>query len=78
MDRILSGATTPDQRGHGSDGIPQSSSITEASPSDCLVSYPGYSLRGSYSSADMQSVHSTARADWVNGTRQILQTIFSF
>ena len=41
---ILSGATTLDQSGLGSDGnegvfhIPQSSSITEALPSDCLVS----------------------------------------
>ena len=38
--------------GPGSDGnkgvlrIPQSSSITGASPSDCLISYPGYSLGG--------------------------------
>ena len=43
-DRTLSGATTPGQSGPGSDGtkevlyIPQSSSITEASPSNCLVS----------------------------------------
>ena len=41
----LSGATTPDQSGPGSDGnkrvlrIPQSSSIAGTSPSDCLVSY---------------------------------------
>ena len=45
IDRTLSGATRPGQSGPGSDGnegvlrIPQSSSITEASPSDCLVSY---------------------------------------
>ena len=43
-------ATTPGQSGLGTDGkewilrIPQSSSITEASPSDCLVSYSGHSL----------------------------------
>ena len=42
---ILSDASTPGQSGPESDGnegelhIPQSSSITEASPSDCLVSY---------------------------------------
>ena len=42
----VSGATTPDQSGPGSDGskevlhIPQSPSITGTSPSDCLVSYP--------------------------------------
>ena len=50
IDRILSGTTTPGQSGPWSDGsdgllsIPQSSSITEASPSDCLVSNPGHSL----------------------------------
>ena len=48
--RTLSGATTLDQSEPGSDGnegilcIPQSSSITEASLSDCLVSYPGHLL----------------------------------
>ena len=46
----LSGATTPGQSGHGSDGnegvlrIPQISSTAGTSPSDCLVSYPGHSL----------------------------------
>ena len=50
IDRGLSGATIPGQIGPGSDGnegvlrIPQSSSIIGASPSDCLVSYPGRSL----------------------------------
>ena len=60
MDRTLSGATIPGQRGPGSDGnegllrIPRSSSITEASLSDCLVLYPG-DLLGvrSYHSAEM-------------------------
>ena len=43
--RPLSGATTAGQSGPGSDGnegvlhIPQSSSTTGTSPSDCLVSY---------------------------------------
>ncbi len=66
IDRILSGATTPGQSGSGSDGnkevlcIPQSSSITEASSSDCLVSYTGHSLGKSYPSAEMQSVYSAA------------------
>ena len=61
----LSGATALGQSGLGSDGnegvlrIPQSSSITEASSSDCLVSYPGLSLGESYPSAEMQSVYST-------------------
>ena len=63
----LSGATTPGQGGPGSNGnkgvlhIPQSSSITGTSASDCLVSYPGW---GSYSSAEKQSVYSTALANW--------------
>ena len=65
----LSGATSPGQSGPGSDGnegmfcILQSSSITGTSPSVCLVSYPGYSLRRSYPSAEMQSAYSTAPAD---------------
>ena len=68
----LSGATTPGQSGSGSDGnegvlrIPQSSSTAGTSPSDCLVSYPGHSLRGSYPSAEVQSVYFTAPADWAN------------
>ena len=72
MDRTLSGATTLDQSGPRCDGnegvlcIPQSSSITEASPSDCLVSYPGLLLGESYSSAEKQSVYSTASANWTN------------
>ena len=50
IDRTLSGATTPGQSGFRSDGsegircIPQSSSITGASPLDCLMSYLGHSL----------------------------------
>ena len=50
IDRALSGANTLGQSEPGSDGnegvfhIPQSSSITGTSPSDCLVSYPGHSL----------------------------------
>ena len=68
----LSGATTPGQSGPGSDGnegvlhIPQSSSTAGTSPSDCLVSYPGHSFGGggSYPSAEVQSVYSTAPADW--------------
>ena len=70
MDRTLSGATIPDQSGLGSDGnegvlrIPQSSSITGSSLSDCLVSYPGHSLVGvSYPSSGMKSLYSAATAD---------------
>ena len=46
IDRILSGHTTLSHGGPGSDGnegvlnIPQNSSITGTSPSDCFVSYP--------------------------------------
>ena len=53
----------------GSDGnkevlsIPQRTSITGASLSDCLMSYLGHSLEESYSSAEMQSVYFTP-ADW--------------
>ena len=56
----LSGTTTPGQkksRSNGNEGlicIHQSSSTTGASLSDCLVSYPRYSLGGgSYPCAEM-------------------------
>ena len=71
IDRTLSGATTPGQSRPGSDSnegvlhIPQIFSITEASLSDCLVSYQGHSLLESYLSAEMQSVYFTAPANWV-------------
>ena len=48
----LSGLTTPGQSGPRSDGneevlrIPQRSSITGSTPSDCLVLNPGHSLGG--------------------------------
>ena len=76
MDRTLSGANTLGQYRLGSDSnewvfrIPQISSIAGASPSDCLMSYPGHSLVGSNHSAEMQLVYSTAPApalvDWAN------------
>ena len=44
--------------------IPQSSCITEASPSYCLVSYLGHLLGESCSSAETQSVYSADPADW--------------
>ena len=49
---MLSGATTLGQSGPESDGnegvlcVTQGSSITEASPTDCFVSYLGQSLEG--------------------------------
>ena len=67
----LSGATTSTHSGPGSNGseralrIPQSSSITGTSPSNCLVSYLGHSLGGgSYPSTEKQLVYSTAPAGW--------------
>ena len=71
IDMTLSGATTPCKSGPGSDEneavlcIPQSSSITVASPSDCLVSYAGHSFAEFNLSSEMQSVYSTTSADWV-------------
>ena len=71
IDRALSGVTTPgqsDPRGNGNERvlrITQRFSVAGASPSDCFVSYPGHSLGGgSYPPAEMQSVYSTAPADW--------------
>ena len=52
--------------------ISQSSSITRASPSDCLVPYPGHLLGKSDPIAEMQLVYSTAPADWA----KILSWIF--
>ena len=70
IDKTLSGATTVGQSRPGSDGnkvtlcILQNSSIIGTSLSDCLVSYPRHSLGKSYLSVEMQSVYSTAPADW--------------
>ena len=68
IDITLSVSTIPGQSRPESDGyegvfrISQSCSITEASPSDCLVSYLGHSLVGrSYPAVEKQSVYSTAR-----------------
>ena len=70
IDRTLSGAATSSQSGPGSNVneeefcIPQSSSITEALPLDCLVSYPGHPLVEFNPSAEVQSVYSTTSVDW--------------
>ena len=77
IDRTLSGATTPGQSGPGSNGneevlrIPQSFSITGATPSDFLVSYTGHPLEESYPLAEMQSVYSPVSADWT--TRKLVK-----
>ena len=69
IDRTRAGATNPGQIGAVSDGnewmfcIPPISSITRASPSDCLLSYTGHSLGESFPSAEVQSVYSTAQAN---------------
>ena len=70
INRTLLDATTPGHCGSRSDSnkgvlrIPQSSSITGASPSDCLISYPGHSLGECYPSAELQSMYFTVPADW--------------
>ena len=68
----LSGATTPDQSGLGSDGnegvlrIPQISSITGNLTIRWFSVISGHLLwgRGAYPSAEMQSMYSTVPADW--------------
>ena len=73
IDRTISGATTPGECGPGNDGnkgvlhIPQSSSITGTSLSDCLVPYLAQSLEEFYPSAEMQLVYSAAPVDWAKG-----------
>ena len=60
IDRTLLSATIPVQSepdSNGNEGVLHipSRSRTDASTSDCLVAYPGYSLAGGYfSSAEMQ------------------------
>ena len=62
IDRTLPCANTPAQsvtRSDRKEGLiynARSWSITETSPSDCLILYPGYSLGKSYLPAEMQSV----------------------
>ena len=64
IDRTLSGATILGQSEPGSNGnegllrIRQRPSISGISPSDCVMSYPGHSLKGSYPSTVKQSVYS--------------------
>ena len=70
IDRILSAATSPGQSEPGSNGNEEVLRILQifnpgALPSEFLMSYSGHSLEGgSYSSAEMQSVYSTAPVDW--------------
>ena len=83
IDRTLSGATTPGQSGPGGDDsegvlrISQSCRITGTSLSDCLMSYLGH-VGESYPSAEMQSVYSSAPADWAitNITKSLSSVIY--
>ena len=69
IDRTESGVTTLGQSEPRSNGneevlhISQRSSITEASLSDCLMSYLRHLFDGYYPSAEMQSVYSTTPAN---------------
>ena len=60
IEGTLSGATTPGQSGPRSNDnegvlhIPQSSSLSGTSLSECLVSYPGHSSGWSYPSVEVQ------------------------
>ena len=58
--------------------ITQNSGIMRASPSDCLVLYPGHSLGESYPSAEMQSVYPTAPADWATNGYSVHQSKIGF
>ena len=77
--RTISSATTLGQSGPRSTGneevlhFLQSPNITGASPSDCLVSYPGHLLRESYLYGEMQSVNSKAPANWT--VRRIYKSV---
>ena len=67
IDKTLSGVTTLNQNEPESDStegvlcIPQTSTITETSQSDCLMLYTGHLLNGRYLNP-LQSVYSTAPA----------------
>ena len=83
--RTLSGASTPGQSGPGSNSNEEVLHVSQiskagASPSDNLVSYPGHSLAGggSYPSTEMQSVCSTAPADWAVKQKRTIKIIFKF
>ena len=80
--RPISGPTTLGQSGPGTDGnegvlrIPQSSSITEASTSDCLESYRRTVVGRAFPSALMQLEYSTAPGDWAKYTSSVFLFLF--
>ena len=70
IDRTLSGATS-EYGSSGNEGVLLIPQISKAGdlPSDCLMSYLQHSLGvGSYPSSKMQSMYSTAPADWAEPT----------
>ena len=77
VDRTLAGTTILGERESRNSGnevlyIPQSYKITGASPSDCLVSYPGHSGE-SYPFVEMQSMYSAAPADWASSCKKFTE-----
>ena len=66
LDKTLSRLTRPGQCDGNEEvlRISQNSSITGTSLSDCLVPYPGHSWEGSCTSAEKESVYSTAPPKW--------------
>ena len=72
IDKTISGATSPVQSGPGSNGYEgvlhiSQSFRTEASPSDCFVSYPGHSRGGGILPLCRDAVgvfYSPPPADW--------------
>ena len=78
IDRTMSGDTAPGQSepwSNGNEGvllIRQSSSITEASPSEIVLCHiQNTHWRGSYPSAEKQSVFSIAQAYWQNQNQKL-------
>ena len=77
----LSGATTKGHRGPGSGGskgvlrIPQSSSVTEASPLYCLVSYLGHAFWGGVLLFCREAVYSIAPADCASVRTELINKI---
>ena len=77
MGRTLSSPITTNHSGPGSDRsegvprIPQSSNLTGASPSDCLMSDRGHPLGEFYPSADILTVYSTAPTDWATNLKKV-------
>ena len=76
----IQGQSEPGSNGNeGVLRIPQSSIIAGTSPIDCLVSYPGQSLRGgSYLFAVAESAYSTAADDWAIDSPEGWKLVYCF